>query len=363
MRKTDNTPWKFDSLAYNRLNDLIQVISPSMNEVSMARYLQKLWYDKSIELESDVLGNLYAVINKEGHIHIGVVAHMDTVAIQITNILHNGLLQFRSIGLNPHVLLGQQMVVLTEKGLVHGSIGFDPTSQYGQPKGLTNDDIWLDIAAISAKEACSMVEVGDLAVLKPSLKKVNNNFILGTGIDNRIGLFILTEYLHMFVRNPIPSICLHIIASTQEEVGLRGASIIAAKHPLDACLIIDVDYATDTLTPHENQMGILHLGKGVGLHVKADNNYTLRKMVCQIASQKRIPIQKSVGRFVYGGTDATSLQLQYKGIATMNVNIPCRYMHSPIEMCHKADVEYAILLLNEIISEIGTMQLNCFIPQ
>ncbi len=361
MEKNDKKVWAFDCLAYNRLNSLMQIISPSMNEEAMACYLRELWQDKSIKLESDVLGNLYAVVNKSGHIHIGIVAHMDTVAVQVTNILHNGLLQFRSIGLNHHVLLGQQMMVLTEKGTINASIGFDPTSQFGQPKGLTIDDIWLDIGATSAQEAHSMVEIGDLAVLKPSWDVLKEKFIAGTGIDDRIGLFVLTECLHMFVKNPIPSVCLHIIASTQEEVGLRGASIIASKYPLDACFVVDVDYATDTLTPHENQMGTLHLGKGVGLHVKADNNPTLRKLACRIASEHEISIQKSVGRFVYGGTDATSLQLQCGGIATMNINIPCRYMHSPIEMCHKDDVESAIQLLWEIIREIGDK--NCIIKE
>lgn len=356
MEKTYNFCWTFDSFAYNRLNSLMQIISPSMNEVAMADHLRDLWHGTSVKLDSDILGNLHAIANKEGHIHIGIVAHMDTVAIQITNILHNGLLQFRNIGLNPHVLLGQPMIVLTEKGLVDANIGFDPTSQFAQPKGLINEDLWLDIGTKSAQEAQSMVEVGDLAVLKPSLKVINEKYISGTGIDDRIGLFILSECLHLFVENPNPSVCLHVIASVQEEVGLRGAGIIATKHPLDACFVVDVDYATDTLTPHENQMGTLHLGKGVGIHIKADNSPVLRKMACEIASEKGISIQKSVGRFIYGGTDATALQLQCGGIATMNINIPCRYMHSPIEMCHKDDVECAIQLLMNTIYFMGDMK-------
>ena len=353
MENNDGMLWRFDSSASDRLCNLMRVISPTMNETAMSHCLMELWHDENVELSSDVLGNLHAVINRDGRIHIGIVAHMDTVAIQITNILQNGMIQFRSIGLSPHVLLGQPMVVVGENKFIEGNVGFDPTSQYGQPKGLVIDDLWLDIAATSAGEANSMVDVGDLAVLKPSMKIVNDKFISGTGIDDRIGVFVLSECLRMFIENPVPSVCLHIIASVQEEVGLRGASVIAAKYPLDACFVVDVDYATDTLTPHENQMGALHLGKGVGIHVKADNNSELRKMALRLASQKKIAVQKSVGRFVYGGTDATSLQLQCGGIATMNVNIPCRYMHSPVEMCHIHDVESSIHLLWEMIKEIG----------
>ena len=104
------------------------------------------------------------------------------------------------------------------------------------------------------------------------------------------------------------------------------------------------------------------LGKGVGLHVKSDNNPALRKELCKIADSRGIPYQISLGRFVHGGTDASPMQTGGGGTATANVSIPCRYMHSPVEICHKRDIEGALSLLCATIREIGERGLDCFIP-
>lgn len=353
--------WKFDSEAYNRLQKLIEIISPSMEETSMASYLRRLWVSNDTKVRTDVMGNIHASIGDDNAVHIGLIAHIDTVGIQITKICSNGLLQFRYIGIRPHVLLGQQVKVLTKKGIIKGVVGFDPTSQYGQPKGLADDDLWLDIGAFNYENALSMVDIGNLAVLVPQLSELNSNYICGTGLDDRIGIFIINECLNWFTKNASP-VCLHIIGSVQEEIGLRGASVIASQYQLDACFVIDVDYSTDTLASHDNQMGVLQLGKGVGLHIKSDNNPVLRKLATKMADEFNISYQLSLGRFLCGGTDASSLQLLNGGIATLNINIPCRYMHSPIEICNKIDIKNAIELLICIINRIGKTNQRSFIP-
>ena len=353
--------WKFEDKHFAQISELVNIVSPSMEERNMASYLRNEWSEKGAEVKTDLMGNVYATMNNDDAIHIGLIAHMDTVCIQITKILCNGLLQFRSIGLRSHLLLGQNMKILTSKGIILGVIGFDATSQYGQPKGLVDDDLWLDIGAGNYEEALSKVEIGDLAVLSPQISKMTDEVICGTGIDDRLGIFILNECLARF-KESSPLVCLHLIGTTQEEVGLRGAGVIASQCKLDACLVVDVDYATDTLTPHENQMGALHLGKGVGIHIKSDNNPVLRKIVCDVAEKNNIPYQKSLGRFVYGGTDATAVQLQCGGVATVNINIPCRYMHSPVELCHNKDIESAIDVIMFTIQEIADKRIGNFIP-
>ena len=122
MNRKDN--WCFDGAACGRLGSLVQVISPSMNERAMASRLRTLWADAGIDTVTDVMGNLHGVANPSGTIHVGLAAHMDTVAIQITRILPGGQMQFRSIGLSQYVLLGQRMKVLTGHGCVDGVIGF-----------------------------------------------------------------------------------------------------------------------------------------------------------------------------------------------------------------------------------------------
>ena len=355
--------WKFDEDKFESLKHMMDIISPSMEENKMASYLHALWGNRNVQVKLDVMGNLHAVLNKDANIQVGLVAHMDTVAVQVSQILPNGAVRFRSIGIRPHVLLGQKVKILSKNDVVEGVVGFDPISQYGQPKGLVEEDLWIDIGADDYEDAVSKIEIGDLGVFEPTFSCLNGKYLCGTGLDNRVGVFILTECLHWFLDNVPTSVCLHVIGTTQEEIGLRGASIIASSQPLDACFVIDVDYATDTLFSHENVMGCLCLGKGLGIHIKSDNNSVLRDMVCDIADRRGILYQKSLGRFLYGGTDATAIQLQNGGIATMNISVPCRYMHSPVEVCHKSDVEAVINLLIEAVDGINDKKLNDFIPQ
>jgi endoglucanase len=259
------------------------------------------------------------------------------------------------------VLLGQRLKIKTSKGLIPGVVGFDPTSQYGQPKGLVEEDLWIDICACSQDEAESMVEIGDLGVIDGGLAPFKDGFLCGSGLDDRIGIFILNECMKWYSDRDIP-VNLHFIATAQEEVGLRGGTVVASGHEYDACIVLDVDYATDTLVPHDNQMGVLKLGCGLGMQVKADNNPVLRRLVVEAAKEMGVGYQISVGRFLYGGTDSSPIQVTGSGVATLNLNIPCRYMHSPIEICSMKDVESAVNLLIGAISAIGNRDSGTFIP-
>ncbi len=353
--------WKFDNAAYERLESMMSVVSPSMDETDMAQLLRKSWSECGVDVDTDVLGNIHTCIKGERDMHVALCAHMDSVAVQITRILPNGMLQFRRIGLTPHVLLGQKLLIKTDKGYVTGVVGFDPTSQYGQPKGLVEEDLWIDICVRSQAEADELVSVGDLAVISGGISLLNKDFLCGSFLDDRIGLFVISECLRWFAERGT-YLNVHFIASVQEEVGLRGSSVIASGHAYDACFVVDVDYATDTLTPHENQMGALSLGKGVGFHHKADNSPVLRRLAVRMASDSQIPYQISLGRFPYGGTDSSPVQVSGRGVATLNVSVPCRYMHSPVEVCHKADVEAAVNILIETVDLIGIRLSNTFIP-
>ncbi len=353
--------WTFDKSAIERFNLFMPIVSPSMDEINMTAFLKALCDDYDVLTDIDVMGNLYATQKGEKDIDVAICAHMDTVAVQITKILPNGMLLFRRIGVTPHVLLGQKLIIKTSKGLVYGVVGFDPTSQYGQPKGLVEEDLWIDICVNSQKEAEEIVCIGDLAVINSDLTVINNDFLCGSSLDDRIGIFVMQECMRWYKDKNAP-VNIHFVATVQEEVGLRGSRIIAARNKYDVCIVLDVDYATDTLVPHENQMGTLKLGDGAGLQIKADNNPVLRKLAIEYAEKQDVKYQISLGRFLYGGTDASSVQLAGEGVATLNVSIPCRYMHSSIEICHKKDVEAVVNLLIGIVEQIGRRSSNTFIP-
>lgn len=353
--------WKFNNEAEEQLKEMLSIVSPFSSEIPIGNYLRGIWDTLKCGVSTDVLGNVYASLSGLAPIHIGLIAHIDTVGIQITKITSCGMLLFRSIGLSPYVLLGQSVEILTIKGIIAGVIGFDPTSQYSAPKGVAVEDLWIDIGTCTKEESSSMVEIGDYGVLKGEYVRIGKSHIKNSAIDNRIGVFIINECLRWFSIKGSP-LHLHVIGSVQEELGVRGASVIASHKQLNACFVIDVDYATDTLTPHENQLGRLVLGGGVGFHKKADNNIVLQRIAKEVANKNNLPYQVCLGRWIYGGTDASTIQLQLGGIATMNISIPCRYIHSASEVCNIHDIETAVNLLIETIYQIAELNKNSFIP-
>ena len=333
------------------LIDLMKMVSPCMYEKSVRAYIRQQLQALGMQVETDIMGNIHAFIGSSNALQVGVVAHMDTIGLQISSILSNGMATCRFLGIKSHVALGQPVMVITDNGIIEGAIGFDTTSQYGQPKGLIEEDLWLDVGVSSQEQAQELISVGDLVVLVPRLSILNDKYLCGAGLDDRVGVYVLLEVAKQLVAHNLP-LGLHFYGTVQEELGLRGANIIAHNN-IDICFVVDVDYATDTPSSHENQMGRLLLGQGVGVHIKADNNPILRMLTCKVAEQHNIPYQKTIGRNVYGGTDASAIQLEGRGVATMNLNIPCRYMHSPIEMCHLDDVNHAVKLLVETITTLS----------
>lgn len=353
--------WKFDLAAETRLKDILTIAAPTTYEVRMGNYLREIWNAQGLAVSSDVMGNVYASLPGANSIHIGIIAHTDTVAIQITKVMPNGILLFRSLGLMPHVLAGQKVDIVSENDLVTGIVGFDPISQCTPSKSLTDEDLWIDIGTTSAEESLLYIHIGDLAVLKNQYTRLGKNCISASGLDDRIGLFIINECIRWFNAHGAP-LCLYAIGSVQEEIGLRGVSVVANHQHLDACFILDVDFATDTTEAYESHLGRLALGKGVGMHRKADNNIVLQRITQQVAKNRALSYQVSVGRRIHGGTDASVLQLQQGGIATMNINIPCRYMHSSTEICDIRDIETAVNLLIETIDQIAILNKQSFIP-
>lgn len=343
-------------IALSRLVSQIDIISPSMQEREMISYLRNDWCPVAPEgqMTVDAIGNMeFAVRRSDAYPTLALVAHADTICIQITQKAGTGKFRFRSVGCSPHMLLGQKVVIVNEAGeKFNGVIGFDATSQYGQPKGLVFEDLWIDVPNYGH---CQSIEIGDLVVLKPGYMTEGES-IIATALDDRLGLFILGEVLRWYAHDDVP-VNLTCVATAQEEVGLRGSLAFDFCHTPDAVIVLDVDYATDIPTPHEDQMGRLCLGQGPGVLRKADNSPLLRNFIKSVASIHDIPLQTSLGRFVYGGTDCSSLQATRNdhGFPTANITLPVRYMHSPIETASLTDVAHAIELVKKLTAHMPTV--------
>jgi putative aminopeptidase FrvX len=141
---------------------------------------------------------------------------------------------------------------------------------------------------------------------------------------------------------------LYIVNAVQEEIGLRGAEMIARRIKPNIALITDVTH--DTTTPMINKMieGDVACGKGPSLAFGPAVHNKLMTLVQDVAEANKIPVQlRTVSRST--GTDTESFAYANDGCPSMLISIPLRYMHTTVEMLHKDDIEYTIQLMYETL--------------
>jgi putative aminopeptidase FrvX len=141
---------------------------------------------------------------------------------------------------------------------------------------------------------------------------------------------------------------LYVVNAVQEEIGLRGAEMIARKIKPDVAIITDVTH--DTTTPMINKIieGDVACGKGPSLAFGPAVHNKLLSLVEDVAQKKDIPVQmRTVSRST--GTDTDSFAYANDGCPSVLISIPLRYMHTTVEMIHKDDIEQTIHLMYETL--------------
>jgi putative aminopeptidase FrvX len=173
------------------------------------------------------------------------------------------------------------------------------------------------------------------------------DYFIGRAFDNRIGGFMIAEVARLLKENrqKLP-FGLYIVNSVQEEIGLRGAEMMARRIKPNIAIITDVTH--DTGTPMINKMveGDTSCGKGPSLSYGPAVHNKLLQLVEDVAQKADIPVQlRAVSRST--GTDTDSFAYANDGCPSVLVSIPLRYMHTTVEMLHKNDIEQTIRLMYE----------------
>ena len=356
--------WSYNTEAESEFKQLLNTIAPSSYELDLANIVRERLNSFCDRVNTDVLGNVYGIINPDEVFKIGLVSHIDEIGLQITSFTPNGMLRFRKIGGTKTVsLINQEIGILTKKGVINGIIVCDPLKENETASDYTirMDDLWIDIGAETQKESMELVNIGDYAGFSPSYMKLNAHRIVSKGLDNKAGVFIMLETMRLLKQHGT-STCIYGMATVQEEIQLRGIKPLGTAVNPNVAFVIDVDYATDIPTDKEEKIGKLTLGKGIGLNINADNNIVLKRIIKTVADKNGLNYQETLGRNIFGGTDANALQLQSNGVACLNINIPNRYMHTKNEVCDCRDIETAVNLLFESVKHIEENKLFSFRP-
>ena len=299
---------------------------------------------------TDALSNIIAHKPGVGKC-IMLIAHYDVVRLMVSHIDGNGFLYVKPAGgIDASILPARKVVIKHENKTITGIIGRKPIHLIleEQNNKVKYDSLWVDIGAKSQAEALQMVSKGDYAYFSSDYEELPNDLVAGSYFDDQVGLNVLLYVAEKLHKVDIPW-DVYFVASNHEEIGMRGASVVAHSIKPDACICIDVTHATDYPTMNVINDGDIKLGDGCVLEKGPNIFPALFKSLEEVALKHEIEYQVEVSPYPTG-TDASVIQLSGEGVKTAVVSIPCRYMHTPHEICSKKDIESAIRIIYEFMS-------------
>jgi endoglucanase len=276
------------------------------------------------------------------------VGHIDEIGLHVSHIDDDGYLRFGEVGgWDAVVLVGQRVRLQTRNGPVTGVVGRKPIHL------LKNDDrkkvpdvkeLHIDIGAESGEEARGLVRVGDVAVIDAGPVELRHGRLVARALDNRVGCYVAAESARLVAEDGDAPGDVLALAVVQEETTFAGSRTSAFAHQPDVAIVVDLTFATDQpgielgpITKHTLGSGPV-IARGTTLHPR------VFELLYEAGEAESIPFTvESLGRGT--GTDADAIHLSRAGIPTGLVSVPCRYMHSPVEMVALEDIDAAARLI------------------
>ena len=307
------------------------------------------------EVRTDALGSVIGTKRGSDEVSVMVAAHMDEIGFFVKHVDDKGFIRLQTLGgHDPANMVSQRVVVTTADGAtLRGAL--QPArkpphiSRGEEQKPPKAEDFYVDLG-MPAEEVRGVVRVGDYVTMDRTLERVGGNY-LGKAMDDRIGVFVMIEALRALGEHEAT---IHAVATSQEEVGLRGAEASGSALAPSVVVALDITLAMD-VPGTQDDARISELGKGVGIKIMDSHSISHPKLIehfQRIAEREGIPHQMEI--LPAGGTDAGGVQRLHGGIPAITLSVPCRYVHTPNEMVSEADVQAAIDLLARYLEEAHT---------
>ena len=320
------------------LFELIQTLSsahgPSGDEADIRNILSELASPMADEVAWDTMGNL--IVHRKGPgSKVMLAAHMDSIGFIVTHIEKEGFLRMGKLGgISPKEAV---YTPIRFKNGVRGVVVPEEKADFGK---LKLDECYIDIGAKDEEQAKKLVQVGDTAVYDTPCF-LQGSSVISPYLDNRISCAVLLAVLE---RIQTSANDLYFVFTSQEEVGLRGAKTAAWAVDPDWAIAVDVTDVDDT--PGSERSGTVQLGKGAAVKVMDSSIICHPEVVAKLeglAQVQGISVQRDIMRG--GGTDAGAIHTTRLGVKTGGISVPCRYIHTPVEMADLGDAEACIKLV------------------
>lgn len=320
---------------------------------------QKVWLDYIKHYTDtnyvDPYGTAVAIVNPTASFKVVIEAHADEISWFVNYINNEGIIYLkRNGGVDHQIAPSKRVLIHGKKGSVKAVFGWPAIhtrmgngEKETQPK---TDNLFLDCGARNKKEVEDLgIHIGAVVTYEEGFDELAYGYLIGRAFDNRIGGFMIAEVARLLKENKktLP-FGLYVVNAVQEEIGLRGAEMIARRIKPDVAIITDVTH--DTQTPMINKIieGDVSCGKGPSPCYGPAVHNKLLNFVQNIAEKKKINLQmRTVSRST--GTDTDSFAYANDGCPSVLISIPLRYMHTTVEMLHKDDIESTIKLMYETL--------------
>ena len=322
---------------------------------------QKLWleYVKPYidDWSLDNYGTTYGVINPGKDYRVVIEGHADEISWMVHYITDDGFLNVIRNGGSDHVIAPSKRVnIHTKNGIIEGVFGWPAIhTRHGEDAKLQPqiDNIFIDVGAENDKEVAEMgIHVGCVVTYPDEFHVLNDRYYVGRALDNRVGGFCIAEVARLLKENKVElPFSLYLVNAVQEEVGLRGAEMIAETIKPHVAIVTDVTHDTNTPLVKVKKHGNIKSGKGPTVTYAPAVHNKLLNLIIDTAEEKEIPLQREASSR-RTGTDTDAFAYSNGGVPSALISLPLRYMHTTVEMAHKEDVENVIRLIYETLLKI-----------
>ncbi|WP_255195757.1 M20/M25/M40 family metallo-hydrolase [Halorarius litoreus] len=322
------------------LDDLLATATPSGFETAG----QRVWLDYvetfADEVRTDDYGNAIAVYEGDGDLDVLLGGHGDEIGLMVRDVTDDGHLKLTRVGgADRTVTRGQYVTVHGRDGPVPGVVG-QVAIHLRDPADDDHSDITemhVDIGAADEEEARDLVEVGDPITFDTEVQDLAGSLVAARGMDNRTGIWAAAEGLRRAAERDA-SATVYAVSTVQEEVGRQGAKMVGFDLHPDVALATDVTHATDTPEAPSTKGSSVELGSGPVVGRGSSNHPVVVEAVRAVARGEDIGVQLSADG-ITTGTDADVFYTSRSGVPTLNISLPNRYMHTPVEVIDTDDLD------------------------
>ena len=308
------------------------------------------------EVRTDPLGSVIGTKRGRDDVRVMIAAHLDEIGFLVKYVDDKGFLRLQILGgHDPANMVSQRVLVTTADGeSLRGAL--QPARKpphlarsEDQQKAPRADEFFVDLG-LGAEQVRKVVRIGDYVTMDRTLEKVGDGY-MGKAMDDRIGVFVMLEALRAMEHHEAT---IYAAATSQEEVGLRGATASGWALEPTVVVALDITIAMDIPGGGEGEI-VTWLGNGAAIKIMDSSLICNPKLVehfRRIAEREGISHQMEI--LPQGGTDAGGVQRLHGGVPSITLSIPCRYVHTPNEMVNASDVQACIDLLARYLEEAHT---------